>query len=270
LNTLVQNLLVKHTEHIQERLTRSLKYAELTVTQQKTNGFSFRDVQDIASHTLHDLSPTTAKFVAEEHADLEKRFGNFNNLAFTFLVFSLHVAFGTVFFHYYERCSCSYGRTRIPDCTEDNACEVGEHKTWVSSFYMSMVTLTTVGFGDFTPLTKVGRLVAVPWMISGIICTAMCVDAMQACFFKMEEKIAFSAMEVGAAWLDDFDEGKYHFSKVDFVSFVLVEQNLVSKDAVEDICRIYDNMDVNNDACVTREEVLAFMRSMRQRKPYRR
>lgn len=39
---------------------------------------------------------------------------------------------------------------------------------WVNSFYFSVITLTTVGYGDFSPTTTASKLFTVGYVISGI------------------------------------------------------------------------------------------------------
>ena len=39
---------------------------------------------------------------------------------------------------------------------------------WLDSFYFCVITLATVGYGDFTPKTDVGKLLAIVYIISGI------------------------------------------------------------------------------------------------------
>lgn len=39
---------------------------------------------------------------------------------------------------------------------------------WIDSFYYSAVSLTTVGYGDFTPSTDIGKLIAVLYLFIGI------------------------------------------------------------------------------------------------------
>lgn len=51
---------------------------------------------------------------------------------------------GTIFFHYQEKWS------------------------WLNSFYFSTVTLATVGYGDFTPKTDLGKLVDIFYILGGI------------------------------------------------------------------------------------------------------
>ena len=40
--------------------------------------------------------------------------------------------------------------------------------TFVDAMYFSIVTMTTVGFGDVTPVTQIGRLLTVLMILTGI------------------------------------------------------------------------------------------------------
>ena len=55
------------------------------------------------------------------------------------------VALGTVVFHWLE-----------------------DEWSWIDSFYFSVVAVTTVGFGDFTPTTDASKLFAVFYILIGI------------------------------------------------------------------------------------------------------
>ena len=39
---------------------------------------------------------------------------------------------------------------------------------WIDSFYFSVTTLTTIGFGDFTPHTDIGKLFTVVYIFMGL------------------------------------------------------------------------------------------------------
>jgi hypothetical protein len=43
-----------------------------------------------------------------------------------------------------------------------------EKFTWVNSFYLSGVTLATVGYGDVHPVTDVGKIFTVFYIFSGV------------------------------------------------------------------------------------------------------
>jgi hypothetical protein len=78
----------------------------------------------------------------------------------SFIPFAILVGMGTVFYAIYEHCTCSYGIDLIAGCVdhsfEECALTGGDVKTWTESFYMCVITLTTIGFGDFTPMSHLG------------------------------------------------------------------------------------------------------------------
>lgn len=43
-----------------------------------------------------------------------------------------------------------------------------EHWSWVDSLYFSVVTLATVGYGDYTPQTDLGKLFTIVYIFMGI------------------------------------------------------------------------------------------------------
>ena len=43
-----------------------------------------------------------------------------------------------------------------------------EEWSWLNSFYFSVTTLTTVGYGDFSPHTDAGKLFTVAYLLVGI------------------------------------------------------------------------------------------------------
>ena len=43
-----------------------------------------------------------------------------------------------------------------------------EKWSWIDSFYFTVITLATVGYGDLTPTTPVGKIVAVIFVIVGV------------------------------------------------------------------------------------------------------
>ena len=49
------------------------------------------------------------------------------------------------------------------------AIDYGEHQTWFSGIYYSVVTITTLGYGDVLPASFVGQVVAIAEVISGYV-----------------------------------------------------------------------------------------------------
>jgi voltage-gated potassium channel Kch len=79
-----------------------------------------------------------ADFSIEEARKIQKTFRLLALLAISVL------SFGTVFYHLVEKWS------------------------WVDSFYFCVVTLSTVGYGDFSPTTEASRLFTVFYILIGI------------------------------------------------------------------------------------------------------
>jgi hypothetical protein len=85
----------------------------------------------------------------------------------------LAIAFGTVFYATQEACTCSYGVSHRGSSCKDDTYEQcietgGYQKNWITAFYMSVITLTTVGFGDHSPRSLTGRCVGSLWMLIGV------------------------------------------------------------------------------------------------------
>ncbi len=46
---------------------------------------------------------------------------------------------------------------------------------WVDALYLSVVTLTTLGYGDFTPATDLGKIFTVIYLFSGMGVLVTCI-----------------------------------------------------------------------------------------------
>ncbi len=75
----------------------------------------------------------------KRRADDKRRGIGFLALSVVFILFA-----GTIFYYNYESLS------------------------WVDSFYFSVITLTTVGYGDIVPQTDVGKIFTVVYVFIGI------------------------------------------------------------------------------------------------------
>ena len=62
-----------------------------------------------------------------------------------------------------------------------------EDWTWIQSFYFSVTTLTTVGFGDFYPTNELSRLFTSVYVLSGTGITLTSLGIVGASYLKARE-----------------------------------------------------------------------------------
>lgn len=186
---------------------------------------------------------------------------DFEHLIVSAIIFGIFVAFGTVFYATFEKCSCSYGVTAVKDCIDgvDQICAAtgGYEKTWTDAFYMSVITLTTVGFGDHAPRSEIGRAVGCVWMLFGVVATANFASAFGALIIGAQK----TDHRLGKVTEEIFQKiDKNHDGKVDrreFRTYALLKFGLVTEEDLDEIDNLFDAIDVDGDGSLSHDEVVA-------------
>lgn len=118
-----------------------------------------------------------------------------------------------------------------------------ETKTWVQSFYMSMITVTTVGFGDVVPDTMGGKLYAILLMGVGVLATGNLVAELSKTFtalWRRREDQEMSPRRLIAA-IDTDMPGL--ISESEFLLIMLLKQRKVKMDEVHAIRNLFRAID---------------------------
>jgi hypothetical protein len=214
---------------------------------------------------------------------VKNTYGEKNQLIAATAVFVAFIAFGTIFYGTYEACTCSYGRsamlgcdpnncmaTNVVQCTEitessriPEGCLVpGYQKSYIDAFYMSCISLTTVGFGDYAPKSYVGRAVAVIWMLLGIVVTSNFIGEITSTFIEAKKERK-NYERISTETFSEIDkDGNGTLSKYEFVSFVLLQYGLVKKEDLDEIIIMYEKLDTSGDGVVTLEDIEHFQDNM--------
>jgi potassium channel subfamily K len=186
----------------------------------------------------------------------------FEHLIVSGIVFAIFVAFGTVFYATFEKCTCSYGVTAVKDCIDgvDEICAAtgGYVKTWTDAFYMSVITLTTVGFGDHAPRSDVGRAVGCVWMLFGVVATANFASAFGALLIgaqKNDHRIGKVTEEIFQK-IDKNKDGE--IDRREFRTYAFLKFGLVTYEDLDEIDNLFDAIDTDGDGTLSHDEVFAY------------
>lgn len=165
-------------------------------------------------------------------------------------------------------------------------CCPGEQKGFCEAVYMAVVTLTTIGFGDVTPITDCGKMFATVWMIFGTsaFTNLMGKFALWTFFFfhkmsveKLEaksllrilrddhfERVAHARAQDIEQLLQDFstvhdDSIKSEYAKKisrnDFLVFSLLDMGLVGEDMIEALSMHFDDLDVTGNGYIEKDDL---------------
>jgi len=165
-----------------------------------------------------------------------------------FLSYIFFLAAGTVFYRYCSRCACT-------GCDTDKCEETGgKLRTFIDAFYMSCITLTTVGFGDESPQSFRGRLFGIFWMFFGVIAMGnFLAHLVQYKMISDFQKREHSTKKSTFDRMDRDSDGK--LDMFEFVTYKLVQAGLVDEDHVQVLIEEFAFRDNDGNGEITYDEI---------------
>jgi len=143
---------------------------------------------------------------------------------------------------------------------------------WVNSIYLSVITLTTEGFGDFSASSDAEKVFCCFYMVIGIPSCGACLATFTEYIFgeqkddirlglvqgglkqdKFESMEAFCKTLSAANCIADEDDDS--ISRFEFLSFLLVENDIVDMENITDAMSNFRALDVQQDGHITRDDV---------------
>lgn len=205
-------------------------------------GFNYllQKSQDKLSMRMNELQASidseddTENRIRGSHHELRDFLSAFG-IAFVFVVG------GAIFYFLVEPCTCSYGVSLRDGCMDDDTCAAtnGYTKDFGQALYMAVITLTTVGFGDFTPRSEAGRIFGFFWMIAGVLSFGNFVTAFSAWLgatFKKDHSTKF-----GKQIFDSIDkDGNGFLTRGEFMSWMLVKEGIISSEQIDHFYNLFD------------------------------
>mmetsp|Transcript_124180 Transcript_124180/g.284653 ORF Transcript_124180/g.284653 Transcript_124180/m.284653 type:complete len:511 (-) Transcript_124180:13-1545(-) len=153
-----------------------------------------------------------------------------------FAVFIIFVIIGMLFYAYY--------------CDPMTAWCEANHP--VTALYFTVITTTTVGFGDVTPNTIGGRIFAVLLMILGVAAFVNFASAFANIAFSEPEPIVDVQNELSDAMAEDLDHKLYRH---ELYRHVLLDSNMVDKAILDRIDSAFRKLDVEKKGYLTLEDL---------------
>lgn len=135
-----------------------------------------------------------------------------------------------------------------------------EDLSWVDSFYLSVTSVTTVGYGDFGFSTLPGRCFAIVWLLFSTLAVARAFLVLtELRIDKRNRKIAKwvlqKKMTLGDLVAADLDNDG-SISKSEFVIYKLKEMGRIAEKDIVQICNQFDELDSGNFGKITLADLM--------------
>lgn len=168
------------------------------------------------------VAPAVARAHSAQSAAPHHQKGRYDDFIQALWPCMLAAIVGTLFFHFYP----------------------GEQKPFWQALYTSVVSLTSVGFGAFHPVTQAGYLFTSVWLLLGVSATANMIVTLGNSFFKYRKEVRAEHMSMELLEQMDISHSG-NVDKVEFLRFELVRRGLCGTNDIDDILDLFADLDTN-------------------------
>jgi voltage-gated potassium channel Kch len=120
--------------------------------------------------------------------------------------------------------------------------------------YITVITMTTVGFGDVVPKSQGGRAFMAVWMFAGVSATANLVGVITDTLLKAKGQMRIQKLSSNLiAEIDEGGDGEV--SEAEFLCFMLRKYDLVDQDLLNDFRANFKQLDADNSGHLTIDDL---------------
>jgi len=126
----------------------------------------------------------------------------------------------------------------------------GLTKDWADAMYMSIITSTTIGYGDLSPKSQWGRLFGCVWITYSVLASALFISIISESAFEWRERQKEEDKK-----LHESGDITHAMDKNDFLKYVLIRKGFISRELVDDIDDVFKSLDPGT-GFVTKKDLL--------------
>jgi len=135
----------------------------------------------------------------------------------------------------------------------------GENKTLLDTVYMSVITLSTVGFGAVTPQTEGGKVFGSFWIFFGTAALFKLVGDFMELVVVMKQREMWDGEEELKKCVERVQVLPTELSAHDFFKFSLVQRGHLQQKDVDMLGRAFELLDPDGDGTISKEEARRFL-----------
>ena len=139
----------------------------------------------------------------------------------------------------------------------------GTRLTLVQALYFAVITCTTIGYGDFSPMTQWGRLIGCVYVMFGVVSVGNVFSEIAAAFIEAKQQATLEKILSKKITVDDFEkfdlDGDGRIEKTEFVVRKLMLMGILKQDDVSRVEHEFDVMDTDGSGEITMEDLHDFI-----------
>ena len=147
----------------------------------------------------------------------------------------------------------------------DGATNTGRRQSdLLDALYFTIVTATTVGYGDYCPVTQRGRLMAIVFIPLAVGAMGHFLSSVANAI--MERRVSLVQQQLASRELTLYDleimdaDGDGHVSRAEFLEFMLVAMNKVDKEFIEELRHHFAQLDVDGTGVLSKDDLIEHAR----------